>query len=339
VNVSEVASTFAVLAAQLADAETQWSLGTFGAIAEFMREPSEPVSLACSDAALAAVTERGGIRIERASEMRLFAFETTTRESWSARIALCLPESHCAMNRRNVLTELGPDAGALRAQDRGAILFDLGLGALQADVCVRVSDPDVAAQLRAHAGAKLFEAGNPAMAIILAASPHRVFVSRVGRVEVFQPIPPSNGKSPEGPHTHVLPNLLQHGRTHAATEPIPDGWVPCAHLYPPHPARDGLGNSRPFDSARHDAFQAILHMFGDPSFVSLKQRVVAAVTAGEDPSTIDVSHTRFARTNIRVALRQFRAANKVSPALMAWITAHERFDKPDTETELHRHHR
>ena len=43
------------------------------------------------------------------------------------------------------------------------------------------------------------------MAVILAASPHRVFVSRVGRIEVFQAIPSANGKSPEGPHTHVLP--------------------------------------------------------------------------------------------------------------------------------------
>jgi hypothetical protein len=161
----------------------------------------------------------------------------------------------------------------------------------------------------------------------------------LGRIEVFQPIPPSNGKSPEGPHTHVLPNLLQHGRTHAATEPIPDGWIPCAHLYPPHPARDGLGNTRPFDSARHDAFQAMLHMFGDPCFVSLKRRVVAAVIAGEDPSTIDVNHTRFARTNIRVTLRQLQAANKVWPGLTAWIAAHDRLDKPDTKAELQRHHR
>ena len=112
------------------------------------------------------------------------------------------------MNRRTVLTALGADADALREQDRDAMLFDLGLGALQADLCIRVSDPDVAAALRAHAGRALFEPGNPAMGMILAASPHRVFVSRIGRIEVFQPIPAADGKSPEGPHTHVLPKLL-----------------------------------------------------------------------------------------------------------------------------------
>ena len=47
------------------------------------------------------------------------------------------------MNRRTVLTELGADRDALRPEDRGSILFDLGLGALQADFCVRIDDPDI----------------------------------------------------------------------------------------------------------------------------------------------------------------------------------------------------
>ena len=67
--------------------------------------------------------------------------ETTTPESWNHRVALCLPEDGCAKNRRAVLTELGADTQALREQDRGASLFDLGLGALQVDVCVRAIDP------------------------------------------------------------------------------------------------------------------------------------------------------------------------------------------------------
>ena len=112
------------------------------------------------------------------------------------------------------------------------------------------------------------------MGIILATNPHRVFLSRLGRIEVFQPIPPPDGKSPDGPHTHVLPGLLRHRRTHAATEPIPDGLVPCAHVYPAHPAKDGMGQPRPFDRARHDAFQAILRSYGDPKFLALKQQVI-----------------------------------------------------------------
>ncbi len=113
------------------------------------------------NAAISAATARGGVRIELQPDMRLIAFETTTKESWNHRIALCLPEDHCAMNRRAVLTELGPDTGALRAADRDAVLFDLGIGALQVDVCVRVSDPEVAAQLRAHCGAPVLAPAIP----------------------------------------------------------------------------------------------------------------------------------------------------------------------------------
>jgi hypothetical protein len=241
------------------------------------------------------------------------------------------------MNGRTVLTALGSDTQALRQEDRRATLFDLGLGALQVDVCIRVADPEVTAELSSYAGRPLFEPGNPAMSVILANSPHRVFASRLGRIEVFQPIPPPTGQSPEGPHTHVLPKLLQHRRTHSATEPVPVGWIPCAHLYPPHPVKDGSGHARAFDLGRHDAFQEMLRRFGDPELVSLKQRVVAAVAAGGDPSTVPVIDNRFARTNIRVVLRQLNAAVEPLPALAAWMAAHERPDRIESDDKPHRH--
>jgi hypothetical protein len=317
------------LAAQMADAETQWSIGTFGAIAEFARDADETAVLS----PLSAVSERGGIRIGPVAGMRLRAFETTTKDGWNHRIALCLPEARCTMSERTVLTELGPDAQALRERDRGAILFDLGLGALQADCCVRVADPHVAARLRAHCGHPVF--GSPAMGVILAANPHRVFVSRLGRIEVFQPIPPPDGNSPEGPHTHVLPGLLRHRRSHAATEPIPEGFVPCAHIYPAHPAKDHMGRPRPFDRARHDAFQAMLRKFGDPKFLALKRHVMNAIEAGADPSAVPFTDQRFVRTNIRVTLRQIRATQDETPALAAWLATHERNAHGDAADDPH----
>jgi hypothetical protein len=320
---SDAPTISAFLGGQMADAETQWSLGTFGAIAEFARDNDEPVELVRGRTAVSAATPRGGVRIELPHDLRLIAFETTTKASWNHRVALCLPQDRCGMSRRAVLTEIGPDADALRPADRGAVLFDLGIEALQADVCVRVADPGIAAQLRAHCGAAVLAPGNPAMGVILAHSPHRVFISRLGRIEVYQPIPPHGGQSPQGPHTHVLPALLQHRRTHAATEPIPHGLIPCAHLYPAHPAKDALGAARPFDAARHDAFQDMLRRFGDPEHLALKQRVVAAVAAGESPAAISITNNRFARTNVRVTLRQLKAAEAATPALAAWMAAHE----------------
>jgi hypothetical protein len=306
-----------LLRREIANPDTQWSLGTFGAIAEFARDPDEPVDLIRSPELVSAVTARGGIALRLHTGARPFASESLTRTGWGQRVALCLPDDGCAMNRRTVLTELESDHEALRPQDRGSILFDLGLGALQADFCVRIGDPGTSAQLRQHAGRPVFEPGNPAMGVILGANPHRVFLSRLGRIEVYQPIPPPSGKSPDGPHTHILPNLLKSGRTHPATEPVPAGWIPCAHLYPSHPVRDGLGLPRPFDAARHHAFQSMIAAFGGSEVLAIKRRIADAVDAGEPPSAPAL--TRHERTSIRIALRQMKAAGHASAVLPAWL--------------------
>lgn len=330
ISLSPNADTTAFPAGQLADCDNHWSLGTFGALAEFTRDAGEPVAMACDCHSLSAVTGRGGIRIAPRADLRLVASETATRASWNHRVALCLGTEQSTMNWRGVLTELGPDADALRDQDRDAILFDLGLDALQVDACIRIADARIVDALRLHVGRSVFEAGNPAMEIILPAGPHRVFLSHIGRIE---PIPPPNGKSPEGPHTHVLPKLLNHKRTHAATEPIPEGLVPCAHLYPAHPAKDGIGRPLRFDVRRHLSFQDMLHRFGDPQAVDVKRQVIAAIEQDRDPSVIDIPNQRFGRSSIRVALRQLQMSGQSSPALTARLHAHDRANAAADEDE------
>ncbi len=83
---------------QMADHEANWSLGTFGAIAEVHARRGRTRSLSSKWRALSpAVTARGGIRSRaRARTVRLFASESTTRESWSHRVSLCLPEARLA---------------------------------------------------------------------------------------------------------------------------------------------------------------------------------------------------------------------------------------------------
>jgi uncharacterized protein DUF6925 len=319
---------------QISNPGTQWSLGTFGAIAEFSRDRDEPVRLNLTPDAVSAVTPRGGIALKAHAAIRPFASEGITKTGWNQRVALCLPQDDCAMNQRVALTEIGPDHQAPREEDREAILFDLGLGALQADFCVRICDHGVAMRLREHTGRAVFEPGNPAMGMILAANPHRVFVSRLGRIEVYQPIPPPSGKSPEGPHTHVLPRLLQSRRTHPATEPVPQGWIPCAHLYPQHPARDGLGEARPFDAAHHHAFQRMMAACGDPAALATKRRVVDAVLAGELPTA--VAGDRHGRISVRIALRQMKSQGHASAALNAWLASFDSAapDEADDEAAL-----
>jgi hypothetical protein len=58
-------------------------------------------------------------------------------------------------------------------------------------------------------------------------------VSAVARLEVHQPIPPPGGRSPEGPHTHLLPKFLKQGLTRSPKSPLPDGLFCGLSLYPP----------------------------------------------------------------------------------------------------------
>ncbi|TXM67215.1 hypothetical protein FV226_22375 [Methylobacterium sp. WL12] len=287
----------ALLREALADPGTAWSLGSFGAIAEFMRDPDEPV-LALPDDRLGLATARGAIALTPSSDLRPVAYETAVASGWNHAIALCLPEATCTMNRRTVVTELGPDRNAARVEDRDGILFDLGLGLLAVDACVRVRDPEAVERLRAGVGMPLFDRANPIGPHLVAMSPHRVFLARAGRVEVYAPIPGSGGTSPEGPHTHVLPKLLRSGRTHAATTPIPAGWVPCGGLHPAHPYKDMMGERIAFDAGRYEAFQKMLDHWGDPELVAIKRG------GPEAPGgTVSTRHAQGAR---RVAEAQAR---------------------------------
>ena len=182
------------------------------------------------------------------------------------------------MSGRTALTELGPDLDALRTRDRGAILFDLGLGTLQVDACMRVSDADAVAALRSRTG---HPCSRPK-------SRHADHSGRQSAPRLHQPYrarrgipadPAAGWPSPDGPHTHVLPKLLAHRRTHAATEPLPE-CGPLAHLYPAHPLRDQLGRKRAFRPDHHAAFQALLELYGLPELTACKRAVVEAVAKG-----------------------------------------------------------
>lgn len=320
----------------MADPNAQWSAGTFGAIAEFLRDPGEGAQASLEGAELSVATARGAVAIAAHPELHLVAYETVSRSAgvWRhSSIALCLPDKACAMHQRRVVTELGPDRDAVRAADRDGILFDLGLGLLQTDACVRTSDAALIAALRASEGKDLFAAENPVLMDILRASPHRVFVTRVARVEVFQPIPPPHGKSPLGPHTHILPKLLRANRTHAATSPIPTGLVPCANVYPAHALLDAEGMPRAFDRARLDAFDELLARYGVPELVAVQREVAERVAAGEAPASLALPADKHARTAVRVALRKLKASGIASSVFAAWNVHFDRSSDDDGEDE------
>ncbi|MEN0067801.1 MAG: hypothetical protein AAGA48_37075 [Myxococcota bacterium] len=327
-DISQIAQTL------LDDPDTGWNMGSFGAIAEFHHVLGDPP--ATPGEGLSCWTRRGGIRLRSLDGVRPIAYEILSSKPhrWSQGVALCLPEKDAAMQGREHLTELGPDAEALREEERDAILFDMGLAQSQVNFCIRTTDPDLLSVLRSAVGRSLFEPENPAMGAILAKHPHRVALTRLGRVEVFQKIggPQTGGVSPEGPHTHVLPKLLKAGRTHSANTPIPEGWVPCAHIHPKNPVMNRMGIDRDFDLDAFAAFQGLLRPWGVPEYLEAKDATWAALRAGDAPQTHLEPGTRLGRAGLRNAIRQWRRQTGDSPLVEAWA---DRFDRRPEPREPH----
>ncbi len=318
------AALLAILDTLIEDRGCAWSVGTFGALAEFAWVEGDR-AVHRDPAARVVVTERGALRIHGLDRARPVAFEILTRDPqrWSQGCALCLPADHAGLAGRTALTELGPDRHAVLDRDKDALLFDMGLGAPHVDVAVRTRDPALIAVLRSGCGRSLLDQGSPAMAAIKEASPHRVFRSRVARIEVYQPIPSTARgiPTPEGPHTHVLPKLLAAGRTHSANLPIPDGLMPGLMIHPESPVSDHDGRRKAFDPGAFDAFQRLWRLWGPPTLQAEKERAMAAVRAGVEPARHAAPDSRAGRTALRVALRQLACLDGPSDRLAAWQAA------------------
>lgn len=312
------ATVASLVAKQLATASTGWSVGVFGALAEFDRDEGE--TAIHRDTAV--LTTRGAIAFELLPGTRAIAYEAPSAhpDSWLQGVALCLPRSACRMHARTAIAEAGPDLDALRAQDRDAILFDVGLGIECVDFYVRTADRAQIDLLRKARGRVLLD--EPVLYDeIVSMSPPRVFVSALGRVEIYQRIGASGGATPHGPHTHLLPRLLRTSYAHSANLPVPRDWAVCATLYPAHPVRNREGASKSFDEGEYAAFQTLLRAFGRADSVAVKHAVWSAVRSAVKPSAFPALDDRHARLARRIALRQMTYTDGASAHLALWQRA------------------
>jgi hypothetical protein len=200
----------------LAEAANGWSVGTWGAIGEFQYDAGEP-GLAVDLDALSVTSPRGALYIGDLRDADAFALiddAGRTRE-----IAFCTPR-------------LGTRRAAIHALNETT--FDLGIGAPHIDMLVRLrpGDEETRQALQAGIGKPLLAPDNPAGLAIARSSPTRIFASALARLEVHQPIPPPGGRSPEGPHSHLLPEFLKEERPHAPGSPLPAGLYCGLSLYP-----------------------------------------------------------------------------------------------------------
>lgn len=314
----------------LGSPEASWSLGTVGAIAEFQHVDGDPVPQVRPLAGGGEVaTARGAVRVRVSPETRAIACEglCRRRDAWTQSLVLCLPQDIALMGVRPVLTDLGPDRDAVRPEDRTAILFDIGIGAPQLDFCIRTSDQNLIRLLRRGQGGSVLTSPSPALEAIKRSSPNRVCISRIGRIEVFQPIGSYRQQRPApiGPHTHLLPKLLHNARHPQTGSMIPEGWQSVFDLYPGNPVIDRLGRARPFDRTLNNQFQELLERYAPPGYMEEKLLVSAAVIAGMDPHLFaedEASSACSAKQVIRqVTLRQMLHTHPEITAVRTWLAA------------------
>lgn len=322
----------------LADTRHGWSVGTFGAIGEFMRDAGEAVVDAGVGRTRTLHTPRAAIRVTPRDDVQAVAYDTLSSdgETWGQSVAFCLPAPEAMED--GVVRALGPDTDAIRPEDRDALLFDMGVGLGHVRFCSRTRDAELIAALTATEGQSLFSpAAAPATAAVLRAQPHRVLISPLARIEVYAPIPQPGGKSPDGPHTHLLPKLIASRRTHAANAPIPAGLQPVLMLHPRSPWRDAMGMRTDFNVGLDALFEDLLrdHALAEDRRVRLA--VETAVTTGVDPTAFAWPDTRRGRIQARITLRRL-AQKHGRHTVTAWRTLYDNQTtdaEPDEEAALH----
>jgi hypothetical protein len=287
-----------LVADHLGDPGTSWSIGVQGALAEFLH--TDAPSSRLDEWTVA--SDLGANRVTPVPDATLRAYEEPSAhgESWSHGVAICYPGVAAAGTPNRCITELGPDTGAIHAGQQREILFDLGLGSTACRFCVRLAVDDQVAAMRGLLGRPVLDA--QVIDALLSWQPQRVVVSICGRIEVYQPI--GTEKTPEGPHTHLIPRLLRPGAVTSANVPLPAGYTAGLLMYPESPIVDRFGRRKPFSETHHAGFQKLLAAHGDPAYLRAKREAEHGSPPSED--------SRLARLAGRIARRQALAREKAS---------------------------
>ena len=205
-----------------------WSMGVQGALAEFAVAGGDPAAVAVrrTGRTIEAHTAGGGLRLTITDATQAFT------AGGDDTVYLAVPRRTLPPPSTGV-TVAEADLGALRPEDGHDLFADLAIGHAAAAFCVRTGDPDLAKRLRAIEGAPWRDALGAVGPALLAASPHRIVTTPLGRIEVYAAIPATDAASPEGPHTHLLPVLLATGRELPAGVELPPDLAPAAAFHPP----------------------------------------------------------------------------------------------------------
>ncbi|MEM7075781.1 MAG: DUF1289 domain-containing protein [Pseudomonadota bacterium] len=208
-----------------------WVMGVVGAVAEFSPSAGRPRSSKVTDAAITAHTSGGALRMMIDDSVRAVTFDPASTPTEAIRIVLAVKRERGRLPVADQITDLNEDPSCLIERDAGR-LFDLGLGRKEARFCVRATSDKVRSALAKVAGQPLSTCLSTLGPTLIHHSPSRVVETALGRIEVHSPIPKPGARSPDGPHTHLLPDHLATGRCMPVGMDLPRAYLPGAIFYP-----------------------------------------------------------------------------------------------------------
>ncbi|MGH6856679.1 MAG: DUF1289 domain-containing protein [Methylocella sp.] len=216
----------------LAQKSGAWALGCFGATAEFICHRDEPCEVSVTGETITAISGRGALQLAIGEHVRALRLRADHGRQGYTAIFLVVIKARATLPVASTLTPLGRDEGAIRAECRNEPWFDLGLGRDDLRFCVRASAADLLDTLNQRSGLPLLDVLQAAGALIVKDSPARVVQSPLGRAEIYTPVPPPGGQSPDGPHTHLSPGHLESGRATPPGIDLPPAYALGATFYP-----------------------------------------------------------------------------------------------------------
>jgi hypothetical protein len=172
-------------------------------------------------------TSGGALRLRPPAGTRMF--ELIGAAGKVERRVLALHRSRLSGVPASGVTELGIDEDAIEPAHKGERLFDLGVSRSIIRFCVRTSESALIAALRQANGRDPFDPVIGLVPALLAKAPDRVVISPIGRIEVSGPILRSDR---EGPHTHLLPELLGYGHEQQPGFALPEGYQAGVSVFP-----------------------------------------------------------------------------------------------------------
>src|SRR5271170_6369441 len=221
----------AVLSAELIrlarEPKTRWSIGVYGAVAEFAAGNHATPMIEVGEGSLVLREAGGTMRLHPPPGTRIFQLVGASRKI--ERLVLALHRSRLRGIPAIGVTELGADEDAIEPACQNERLFDLGVSRSVVRFCVRTGEPALVAALRRANGLDPLDLAIGLVPALLASSPDRVLISPIGRIEVSGPILRS---SHEGPHTHLLPDLLAYGSELEPGFALPEGYAAGASIFP-----------------------------------------------------------------------------------------------------------